>query len=199
MTRTTITGHGGRPLPDLAPYGFKWKAARKLLEEQGELWQRQRELGRESIALEAEIRRLKSERVSERAAALRAGNPEPSEEPIQEAIQRLVQVEEELQVVKLASERSHADLLGIVATHRAEWDAEVKAAGLRVLEEAQGIADALTAKMRQAEALGGLHEWLESGGERFGVPAGAAVSIEALVHERRRALGLAELEAGVIG
>ncbi len=199
MTRTTITGHGGKPLPDLEPYGFKWKAARKLIEEQGELWRRQRELGRESIALEAEIRRLKSERVSERAAALRAGEPEPGGEAIEEAQRRLAEVEEGRQVVALASERSHADLLGIVAEHREEWDAEVKAAGLRVLEEAQGIADALTAKMRQAEALGALHEWLESGGERFGVPAGAAVSIEALVHERRRALGLAELEGGVIG
>ncbi len=198
MTRTTITGNG-RPLPNLTAFGLKWRSARKLIEEQGELWQRQRELGREQVALTDEVRRLKDERLRERAAALRSGSPEPSTDAIEEAETRLAAVEEELAVVRLASERSHADLLKAVAEHREEWDAEVKAAGLRVLEEAQGIADALSAKLRQAEALGGLHEWLESGGERFGIPVGAAVSIEALVHERRRALGLAELEAGVIG
>ncbi len=189
---TRITGHGGTGLPNLETFGFgrSWKPAQKLIEEQGKLWQRQKELGREQQHLEAEIRRLKSERVADRATALRTGKPAPTNEAVEAAEAQLQAVEEERAVLMLALERTRADLLVAVRSHREEWDAEVQAAGSRVLEEAQEIANALGAKLHQAEALGALHSWLESGGESFGVGGGAAVSIEALVHERRRALGL---------
>ncbi len=93
--------------------------------------------------------------------------------------------------MRIAGERSHGDLLRVVREHAPEWDAEVQGEGGRAIEEAQEHANRLSAALHKAEVYGHLHAWLESGGEgSFGVGGGAAVSIEALVHERRRALGL---------
>jgi hypothetical protein len=84
-----------------------------------------------------------------------------------------------------------------VAEHREEWGAEVQAKGEKILAEAQEIANALTAKLAETEGLVGVHSWLRSSGQSYTPATPAAVSIDDLLHERRRELGL--LDVGVMG
>jgi hypothetical protein len=92
---------------------------------------------------------------------------------------------------------SAAELQATVAEHREEWDAEVQAKGEKILAEAQEIADALSRKLSETEGLVGVHTWLTSSGQFYTPGQPTAVSIEHLLHERRRELGL--LDVGVVG
>jgi hypothetical protein len=67
----------------------------------------------------------------------------------------------------------------------------------RILAEAQEIADTLTRKLSETEGLVGAHSWLRSSGQSYTPASPAAVSIEHLLHERRRELGF--LDVGVVG
>jgi hypothetical protein len=59
------------------------------------------------------------------------------------------------------------------------------------------IADAWSRKLSETERLVGLHTWLESSGQWYIPGQPTAGSIEHLLHERRRELGL--LDVGVVG
>ncbi len=107
-----------------------------------------------------------------------------------EAQRRQAEIAEELDVVRLAGQRSHAEMLKKVQELAPERIPAVQAAGEKLMAKAQKHADALSETLRELEALGAVHEFYEAGGERFGVGHGAAVSIEGLLQERRRALGM---------
>ena len=96
-----------------------------------------------------------------------------------------------------AGDLADAELKQTVAEHAAEWDAEVQAKAERILAEAQQMAAALSRKLAETEGLAALHGWLQSGGQSYTPPSPATVSIDNLIHERRRELGL--LDVGVIG
>jgi hypothetical protein len=90
-----------------------------------------------------------------------------------------------------------AEVHQLVAVHREEWDSEVAAKGEKILAEAQQIAEALAAKLSETDALVGVHSWLQSSGQFYTPSQPSAISIEHLLHERRRELGL--LDVGVVG
>jgi hypothetical protein len=199
MTRTTITGVRGTPLPDLEAMGLarKMKPLAELIAEQDRLRQRASELGYEQQDLKEKIKRLEHERTTEWGRAIRAGEEAPSDEAIERARRRLEEVSREIAAVRHAGDLADAELRQTVAEHAAEWDLEVQAKGEKILAEAQQIAEALSAKLAETEGLAALHGWLMSGGQSYTPPSPATISIDNLLHERRRDLGL--LDLGVIG
>ena len=196
---STITGVRGRPLPNLDAHGLarKMKAAHRLIEEQAELWRRANELGYERQRLEEEIKRAEHEHTRAWGVAMRAGEEAPSDEGVEAARRRLEEAAKESAAVAHASELADAELKQTVAEHAAEWDALVQERGEKILAEAQQMAAALSAKLAETEGLVGLHTWLESGGEHYTPTVAGGVSIDNLIHERMRALGL--LDVGVVG
>ena len=199
MTRTTISGVRGTPLPNLEAHGLarKMKLAAALIAEQGKLRQRKSELGNEQQRLREEIKQRESEHPREWGRAMRAGAEAPTDEGIERAKRRLEEVGKEIAAVRHAGELSEAELMQTVAEHREEWDGEVQAKGEKILAEAEEIADALTRKLSETEGLVGVHSWLRSSGQSYTPASPASVSIEHLLHERRRELGL--LDVGVVG
>jgi chromosome segregation ATPase len=200
MSRTTMIGVRGQPLPDLEAVGLarKMKPLASLIAEQGRLYRRAEDLGREQDQLREQITHLDQERTQAWGRALRSGEEAPTDEAIQRAEKRLEEVGKELQAVRHAGELSAEELRQVVAEHAAEWDQLVQAKGEAILAEAQQMADALSAKLAETEDLAALHGWLESGGQFFTPPSPATVTIDNLVHERMRALGLVT-EMEVIG
>jgi hypothetical protein len=199
MTRTTISGVRGTPLPNLEAHGLarKMKLAAALIAGQGKLRQRKSELGNEQQRLREEIKQRESEHPREWGRAMRAGAEAPTDEGIERAKRRLEEVGKEIAAVRHAGELSEAELMQTVAEHREEWDGEVQAKGEKILAEAEEIADALTRKLSETEGLVGVHSWLRSSGQSYTPASPASVSIEHLLHERRRELGL--LDVGVVG
>jgi hypothetical protein len=199
MSRTTITGVRGSPLPDLEATGLarKMKEAARLIGEQERLRRRADELGYQQQNLKEKIKRLENELPAEWGRAIRAGEEAPSTEAIEAAKKRLEEVGREIAAVRHAGELADAELRQTVAEHAAEWDLLVQAKGEKILSEAQEIAAALTAKLAETEGLAALHGWLTSGAQSYTPPTPATVSIEHLLHERRRDLGL--LDVGVVG
>jgi hypothetical protein len=199
MTRSTISGVKGSPLPNLEAHGLakKMKLAAALIAEQAKLRQRKSELGNEQQQLREEIKRRESEHPREWGRAMRAGEDPPTDEGIEAAKRRLEEVGKEIAAVRHAGELSEAELMQTVAEHREEWDGEVQAKGEKILAEAQEIADALTRTLSETEGLVGVHSWLRSSGQSYTPASPTAVSIEHLLHERRRELGL--LDVGVVG
>ena len=96
-----------------------------------------------------------------------------------------------------AGDLADTELRQTVAEHAPEWELEVHARGERKLAEAQQLAEALSAKLAETDNLAALHSWLMSGGQFYTPPSHAGVSIDNLLHERRRALGL--VDVGVVG
>jgi hypothetical protein len=143
-----------------------------------------------------EIKRLEGELREQRAAALRGG-PEPDEGALEKAKSRREALNERIRDYKRAGEMVDAEVSQLVAMHREEWDAEVLAMGEQVLAEAREVAEALSRKLSETDALVGIHAWLTSGGVNYTPATPASISIEDLLHERRRELGL--LDVGVIG
>jgi hypothetical protein len=199
MNRTTITGVRGVPLPDLEAMGLhkKMKPLAQLIAEQDQLRRRAKDLGHERQELQERIKQLEHERTRQWGAAIRAGEEAPTDEGIERAKKRLEEVRQESAALKHAGELADAELLQAVAEHASEYDREVQAKGARLLEEAQTIADALSAKLAETEGLAALHGWLRSEAQTYTPPSPATISIEHLLHERRRDLGL--LDVGVIG
>jgi hypothetical protein len=199
MTRTTITGVRGVPLPNLEAHGLakKMKLAAALIAEQGKLRQRANELGAEQQQLKEEIKRRKHEHTQEWGRAMRAGEEPPSEKDIQRAEKRLEAVQKESRAVSHAGDLADAELGETVAEYGLEWDQEVQAKGEKILSEAQEMAEALSRKLAETEGLAALHGWLTSGAQFYTPPTPATVSIDNLLHERRRALGLLEVERAV--
>jgi hypothetical protein len=199
MTRTTITGMRGSPLPNLEAHGFerKMKPLAALIAEQARLRQRANELATERQRLDAEIKQRTHEHTQEWARAMRAHEEPPSDEDVRRAEKRLDFVTKEIGAVRHAGDLAEAELRQTVAEHASEWDELVQAKGSEILDEAQRMAEALGRKLAETEGLVGLHTFLQSGGAWYTPVTAGSVSIDNLIHERQRALGL--LEAGVIG
>jgi chromosome segregation ATPase len=198
MTNDTISGMRGSPMPNLEAHGLarKMKLAAALIKEQDELRQRKSELGHEQQRLREEIKRREREHTREWGQAMRAGEEAAADGAIEAAKRRLAEVRKEIGAVSHAGELSDAELKETVAEHREEWDAEVQTKGERILAEAQEIAEALSRKLSETEGLVGVHTWLTSSGQSYTPASPASVSIEQLLHERRRELGL--LDVGVL-
>jgi hypothetical protein len=188
----------GAPLPDLEYHGLakKMQLAAALIAEQDRLRPRASELGAERMALEEEIKKGEHQHTTAWGRAMRAGEDAPTDEAIGKARERLEAVKKEIAAVRHAGDLSTAELQEAVGKHREEWDAEVKAKAEKILAQAQQIAAALTAKLSETEGLVGVHTWLESSGQFYTPGQPTAVSIEHLLHERRRQLGL--LDVGVV-
>jgi hypothetical protein len=171
MTRTTIPGVRGMPLPNLEAHGLarKMQPAAKLIDEQDRLRQRAGELGRER-QLEAEIKRLEHERTQAWGRAMRAGREAPTDKGIERAEKRLEEVLKESGAVLYAGDLADAELRQTVAEHTEECDALVQAKGEEILSEAQQMADALSAKLAETERLVALHGWLRSGAQSTRLP-----------------------------
>ena len=199
MSRTTITGVRGTPLPDLEAMGLakKMKPLTSLIAEQSRLRRRAEELGGEQERLKGEIRQLEEDRTQAWGRALRSGEEAPTGEAIERAKERLEEVGKELAAVRYAGELAESETRQTAAEYAAEWDREVQVRGEEILAEAQQIAEALSAKLAETEGLAALHGWLMSGGQSYTPPSPATISIDSLLHERRRALGL--LDVGVVG
>jgi hypothetical protein len=199
MSRTTITGVRGMPLPNLEAHGLhrKMKPLAALIAEQDRLRQRSSELGYERQRLEKEIKQREYERTQAWGRAIRSGEEAPTDEGIEAAKKRLEEVRREIGAVRHAGELADAELRETVTEHREEWDREVQAKGEKLLAEAQELAEALSLKLAETEGLAALHGWLQSGAQSYTPPTPATVSIDALLHERRRELGL--LDVGVVG
>jgi hypothetical protein len=199
MTRTTITGMRGSPLPNLEAHGLArtMKEAAELIDEQARLRQRADELGRERMALGEEIKRRKHEHTQQWGAAIRSGEEPPTEEAIERAEKRLEVVTRELNALRIAGDLADGELKKAVLEHGEEWDRAVQELGEKILSEAQQLADRLSAKLAETEGLVGVHTWLESSGRAYTPASPTSVTIEDLLHERRRDLGL--LDVGVVG
>jgi len=199
MSRTTISGVRGAPLPNLEAHGLakKMKLAAALIAEQSNLRQRKSELYQEQQRLREEIKQRESEHTREWGRAMRAGEDVPTDEGIERAKVRLEAVRKEIAAVRHAGDLSEGELRATVKEHGEEWDAEVQVKGEKILAEAQEIADTLTRKLAETEGLVGVHSWLRSSGQSYTPASPAAVSVEHLLHERRRELGL--LDVGVVG
>jgi chromosome segregation ATPase len=197
--RPTIASSRGTPQPNPRYFGFKggsWRELQKLLDEGAKLREEAKKTSREWQQAGEEIKRLEGELREQRAAALRGG-PEPDEGALEKAKNRREALNEGVQDYKRAGELVDAEVHQLVAVHREEWDAEVAAKGEKILAEAQQIAEALSAKLAETDALVGVHSWLESSGQSYSPSQPSAISIEHLLHEKRRELGL--LDVGVIG
>lgn len=196
MTRTTITGVRGVPLPNLEAHGLasKMKPLAQLIDEQDQLRRRAKDLGHERQELQERIKRLEHERTRQWGAAIRAGEEAPTDEGIEQAKRRLEAVTKEMAAVRHAGELADVELRQAVAEHAVEYDAEVQAKGEKILEEAQEIAAALSAKLAETEGLAALHGWLKSGAQSYTPPTPATISIHTLLHARRRELGLLDME-----
>jgi hypothetical protein len=199
MARATITGTRGQQLPNLEAHGLakKMKPAAKLIDEQDQLRQRARVLGSERQELEEQIKRLEHERTQEWARSIRSGEEAPSEEAIEKARERLESVRKEIAAVRRAGEIGESELHQTVAENATEWDLEVQRRGETILAEAQRMADQLSAKLAETESLAALHGWLVSGAQFYTPPTPATISIDNLLDERRRELGV--VDARVVG
>ena len=200
MTNATIAGMRGSPMPNLEAHGLarKMKLAAALIKEQDQLRHRKSELGHEQQQLREEIKRREREHTLEWGRAMRAGEDAPVDEGIEKARRRLEQVGKEIAGVSHAGDLlSAAELQATVAEHREEWDREVQAKAEKILSEAQEIAEALSRKLSETEGLVGVHTWLRSAGQSYTPASPTSVSIDQLLHERRRELGL--LDVGVVG
>jgi DNA repair exonuclease SbcCD ATPase subunit len=199
MSRYTITGVRGSRLPNLEAHGFqkKMKPLAALIDEQDKLRQRSSALGHERQELQERIKRLEHERTRQWGAAIRSGEEAPTDAGIETAKKRLEKVRREIGAVRHAGELADAELSQTVAECAEEYDAFVQAQGEKLLAEAQEIAEALSAKLAETEGLAALHGWLMSGAQSYTPPTPATISIDNLLHERRRDLGL--LDVGVIG
>jgi chromosome segregation ATPase len=197
MTRTTIPDMRGRPLPNLEAHGLarQMKPLATLIDEQDRLRQRASELGHERQQLQEEIKHLERDRTAAWGRALRAGEEAPTDEGIERAKKRLEDVTKEISALRHAGELADAELRQTVAEYREEYDALVQAKGAEILEEAQRMAAALSEKLRETEGLVGVHSWLTSGGQFYTPVTAGSVSIDNLIYERQRALGLLDVGA----
>jgi chromosome segregation ATPase len=197
--RPTITSSRGTPQPNPRYFGLKggtWRELQKLLDENARLREEAKKAARQCQEAGEEIKRLEGELREQRAAALRGG-PEPDEAKLEKAKSRRDALNERIRDYRRAGEMVDAEVHQLAAIHREAWSSEVAAKGEKILAEAQDLADALSRKLSETDTLVGVHSWLESSGQSYSPSQPSAISIEHLLHERRRDLGL--LDVGVIG
>jgi hypothetical protein len=197
--RPTIASSRGTPQPNPRYFGFKdgsWRELQKFLDENAKLRGEARKAALEWREAGEEIKRLEGELREQGAAALRGG-PEPDEGALEKAKNRRKALNERMRDYRRAGEMVDAEVHHLLAVHREKWNAEVAAKGEKILAEAQQIAEALSAKLSETDALVGVHSWLQSSGQSYSPSQPSAISIEHLLHERRRELGL--LDVGVTG
>lgn len=182
-------------MPNLEAHGLakKMKLAAALISEQDRLRRRANELGTERQQLEEKIKKLEYEHTRQWGRAMRTGEDVPTDAGIEQAKKRLEEVRKEIAAVRHAGDLSANELQATVAEHREEWDQLLQTKAEKILSEAQEIADALTRKLAETEGLVGVHTWLQSGGQFYTPPQPATVSIDNLLHERRRELGLVDV------
>jgi chromosome segregation ATPase len=189
MKRATITGYSGRALPNLEAFGFKWKPARKLLDEQADLWRQMRENGSEIRRQRAEIRDLDHANFERRSDAVRKGEAEPSREEIERAKERLKSLEERERILRRAGEKSYAELERAVIVHRDDYAAELEERAESALAEAEEAAEKLRQALRTLDNLGALREWVAEPERGFSVNTGPLGGVEeAMARARRKAL-----------
>jgi chromosome segregation ATPase len=200
MTNTpTITSVRGTRRPNPRYLGFKggaWRELQELLDEGARLREEAKKAHQEWQVAGEEITRLEGELREQRAAALRGG-PEPDEGALEKAKNRRDALNERIRDFRRAGEMVDAEVHQLVGVHREAWTAEVAAKGEKILAEAQDLADALSRKLSETDALAGVHSWLESAGRSYTPSQPTAITIEHLLHERRRELGILDVE--VIG
>ena len=188
----------GTPLPDLQAVGLakKMKAAAALIDEADGLRRRMDEAGQEHQRLLAEIKEIEDGRPAVWAHALRAGEEPPTSdtEPLK---QRAAELEQRMRALLHAGDLSDAELTRTAQENAAEWRSAVQAAGEQKLAEVQELAAALSAKVSEVDPYVGVYGWLDAGARpgAYSLPMASGVSIEALVHERLRGLGLVEMGA----
>ena len=194
-----LNDYRGLALPDLKDLGLarKMPEAARLVDEHVRHVEHRDGLGFERMDLEQEIRDLEHSRTQAWGEALRSGAEPPSEEAIQAKKVRLEEVLKEAAAVEHAAMLSYEELLKTVAEHAPEWDPEVQAKGEKILREAQQMAVKLADKLAEVEPLIGVHGWLGSGGMGYGSVTPAQVSIDNIIRERERELGLLEQEEEV--
>jgi chromosome segregation ATPase len=193
--RPTIASSRGTPQPNPRYFGFKggaWRELQKLLDESAKLREEAKKGALDWQETDEEIKRLEGELREQRAAALRGG-PEPDEGVLEKAKNRREALNERIRDYRRAGEMVDAEVQQLVAVHREAWSAEVAAKGEEILAEAHDLADALSRKLSETDALAGVHSWLESSGQSYTPSQPSAISIEHLLHERRRELGLLEV------
>jgi hypothetical protein len=191
----TISSSRGARQPNPRFFGFKggaWRELQKLLDEGEKLRGEAKNAYRELQEADKEIKRLEGALREQRAAALRGG-PEPDETKLEKAKSSGEALNESIRDYKRAGELVDAEVSQLVAIHREKWDREVAAKGEKVLAETHQIAEALAAKLSETDALVGVHAWLTSGGVSYTPATPATISIEDLLHQRRRDLGLLEM------
>jgi chromosome segregation ATPase len=200
MTNTpTITSVRGTRRPNPRYLGFKggaWRELQELLDEGARLREEAKKAHQEWQVAGEEITRLEGELREQRAAALRGG-PEPDEGALEKAKNRRDALNERIRDFQRAGEMVDAEVHQLVGVNREAWTAEVAAKGEKILAEAQDLADALSRKLSETDALAGVHSWLESAGRSYTPSQPTAITIEHLLHERRRELGILDVE--VIG
>lgn len=195
----TIANSQGTPQPNPAYFGFKrgaWGDLQRLLDEGAKLRTEAKKGYAEWQASGEDIKRLEAELREQRAAALRGG-PEPDQAALEKVKERREALNDRMQDYRRAGQLIDSDIQQLLFLNRDAWDLEVQAKAEKVLAEAAAISAALAAKLSETDHLVGVHSWLTSGGVSYTPATPAAISLESVLYERRRDLGL--LDAGVLG
>jgi hypothetical protein len=197
----TISSARGTPQPNPRYFGFKggtWRELQKLLDEGAKLRGQSKKAYQEWQEAGEEIKRLEGELHEQRAAALRGG-PEPDEGALERLRRRREALNERMRDYRRAGEMADAEVLLLAGEHREAWESEIQARGEEILAEAEQIAESLSQKLAETDALVGVYSWLRSSGQSYTPATPAALSIDHLLHERRRELGLLDVGVGVAG
>jgi hypothetical protein len=200
MTDALSNGAGGR-LPNLAAHGFKGKRfaeVQRLAEELDGFWRQLKSL--DEMGTLQRIRGLEDDLAIQRAHALRGGpEPDAAELALEKEKANLEKMRHERDDVRRAVGLAQQDLMLAVAELGPEALAEVQEKAQRYLRDAEKAAQRLSEALTEADKLASDYEWISTGGQRFTTPQPASVDVERLIYERQRALGLAELDVGVVG
>jgi transcriptional regulator of met regulon len=196
MTDALSNGAGGR-IPNLAAHGLKGKRfakVQRLAEELDGFWRQLKSL--DEMGTQQRIRNLESELAEQQAHALRGG-PEPDDTKLVAEKKRLEEMGRKRETIRRAVGFAQQDLMVAVAELGPEALAEVQEKAQRYLRDAEKAAQRLSEALTEADKLASDYEWLSTGGQRFTTPQPASVTVDDLIYERQRALGL--VDVGVVG
>jgi chromosome segregation ATPase len=198
MTDALSNGAGGR-IPNLAAHGLKGKRfakVQRLAEELDGFWKQLKSL--DERGTQQRIRELEDELAKQQAHALRGG-PEPDDTKLEAEKTRLEEIRRKRETIRRAVGFARQDLTAALAELEPEALAEVQEKAQRHLRDAEKAAQRLSAALSEADKLASAYEYLATQGQRYTTPPQASVAVDDLIYERQRALGLAELDVGVIG
>jgi hypothetical protein len=191
MNSTLIDG-AGPPIPNPAAHGLKgktWAKVQRYAEELENLWQQQNSL--DVVGAKERIRQIEHELAQTRAYALRGG-PEPDERPLEEAKKHLDAVRRRRDDIRRAVPYAQEDLRLALAKLDQDGLLEIQAKAQRSLQAAHEAAERLNEHLAEADRLAAVYAWVREGGLNFSPPTPASVTIDNLLYERQRALGLLE-------